>query len=108
MIRKCGHYSIHRAMAMAATARRPAATDPTFRVAAPLKLDVDGLVLEPVPDGETGAIGEPVAAEPEEPEAPAAAPVPVAAGAVPVANPVEPATAEVVRTLVLVQEHSVS
>ena len=80
---------------MAATARRPAATEPTFLVAAPLKLDVDGLVLEPVPDGTTGAIGEPVAAEPE-PAAPApvaATPVPVAAGAVPVANPVEPAVA---------------
>ena len=87
---------IYRAMAMAATARRPAATEPTFLVAAPLKLVVDGLVLEPVPDGLTGAIGDPVAAEPEPPAAappgvPAAAPVPVATGAVPVANPVEPA-----------------
>lgn len=91
---------------MAATARRPAATEPTFLVAAPLKADVDGLVLEPVPDGPAGTIGEPVAAEPEPEPAPpappalaparppvAAAPVPVAAGAVPVANPVEPAVA---------------
>ena len=87
--------SIYKVRAMTATARRPAATEPTFLVAAPLKLEIDGLVVEPVPDGTTGAIGEPVAVEPE--PVPVAAPeaaVPVAAAAVPVASPVEPATAD--------------
>lgn len=101
--------SIYRATAMAATARRPAATEQTFLVAAPLKLDADGLALEPEPEPvlgfTTGAIGEPVAAEPE-PGAPA--PDPVAAGVVPVGNPVDPAAVCKVWTLVLVQEHSVS
>ena len=82
---------------MTATARRPAATEPTFLVAAPLKVDTDGLVLEPVLDGATGAIGEPVAAVPEPEPVPMAAPeaaVPVATATVPVASPVEPATAD--------------
>lgn len=87
---------IHRAIAIPATARSPAATEPAFFVAAPVKLDPD-----PVFDGETGVIGEPEAPpkpgpkpgpEPElEPE-PAA---PVAKGPdapVPVADPVAPAT----------------
>lgn len=80
---------IHRAKAMPATAKSPAATEPTFFVAAPAKVDDVG---DPAPvfDGATGAIGDPVAEElaPE----PVATPVPVATGAVPVANPVEPAT----------------
>ena len=85
-------------MAIAATARRPATTEPTFLFAAPVKLFAvdDGLVLEPVTDA-VGTIGEPVAPAPEAPEAPAAGPtgvVPVATGAVPVAKPVEPATPE--------------
>jgi len=85
-------------MAIAATARRPAATEPTFLVAAPVKLFVedDGLVLEPVADEPaTGAIGEPVAPAPDAPEAPATGPVvPVATGAEPVRKPVEPAKPE--------------
>ena len=91
---------IYKASATAATARRPAATEPTFLVAAPLNVDTEGLVLELVPDGSTGAIGEPVAAEPEPDPVPAAAPeaaVPVAAAPVPVAKPVEPATADDLR-----------
>lgn len=93
---------------MAATPRRPAATETTFLVAAPLKLDVDGLALEPVPDVPGGEMGEPVAPEPDPDPAPepepdpepdpdpdpdpvATTPDPVAT-AVPVANPVEPAT----------------
>ena len=54
----------------------------------------------PVLDGVTGTIGDPVAVAPApEPTPPAAAPVPegeivpVPIGAVPLANPVEPATA---------------
>ena len=91
---------IHSAMAIPATASRPAATDPAFFVAAPVKLGPD-----PVFDGEIGTIGEPEAEpdpdpdpdpdpEPDpKPEAPVAngpdAPVPVP---VAVAKPVAPAT----------------
>ena len=82
----------HRANAIPATASKPAATDPTFLVAAPVKPEPDGFVEDPVVDGATGAIGEPVAAAELEPE-PMLAAVPVATGAVPVAKPVEPATA---------------
>ena len=91
-------------MATPATASSPAATEPTFLVAAPVKLGPD-----PVFDGETGVIGEPEAAPGPEPEPepdpepkpdpklvlepePAA---PVAKGPdapVPVASPVAPAT----------------
>lgn len=91
---------IHRAIAIPATARSPAATEPTFFVAAPVKL-----VPDPVFDGETGVIGEPEAVpdtepepapEPEpEPEPELELPAPVAKGPdapVPVANPVAPAT----------------
>ena len=72
-----------------------------FFVAAPVK---PAAPADPVFDGATGAIGDPVAAAPEpepapEPEAalepcPAldAPEVPVASGAVPVANPVDPET----------------
>ena len=93
---------IYSATAIPATARSPAATEPIFFVAAPVK---PAAPADPVFDGATGAIGDPVAAAPEpepEPEpAPEAAPepfpaieapeVPVAARAVPVANPVDPA-----------------
>ena len=95
-------YDDHRARATPATARRPAATDPTFLVAAPVNLALDGLVAVPVA---AGAMGEPVAAGEEAPGAPGdpglpgeAGEVPVATGAVPVANPVEPATADELRT----------
>lgn len=90
--------SFYRTRAIPATARRPAATDPTFLAAAPWKLLLDGEVPEPVFDGATGAMGEPVAAEPEptpEPGDPDGEDVPVATGAVPVRRPVEPATADV-------------
>ena len=78
--------AVHSATAIAATPKRPAATEPMFFVAAPVNAVDDG---DPAPVfvGTTGAIGEPVAAEPD------AAPVPVATGAVPVMNPVVPATA---------------
>ena len=78
--------AVHSATAIAATPRRPAATEPMFFVAAPVNAVDDG---DPAPVfvGTTGAIGDPVTAEP------LAAPVPVAIGAVPVANPVVPATA---------------
>lgn len=88
-------------MAIPATARRPAATEPTFFVAAPVKVDPGA--PEPVFDGTTGVMGEPVAAAPgldaaaPDPEGatpePGAVAVPVAMGAVPVAKPVEPAIA---------------
>lgn len=88
----------HKAMAIPATARSPAATEPTFFVAAPVKLDLD-----PVFDGETGVIGDPEAVpepepEPEpdpDPELAPEAEAPVAKGPdapVPVAKPVAPAT----------------
>ena len=78
--------AVHSATAIAATPKSPAATEPMFFVAAPVKPEDVG---DPAPVfvGTTGAIGDPVAAEPD------AAPVPVATGAVPVANPVVPATA---------------
>jgi hypothetical protein len=89
---------IHRAAAIPATARRPAATEPMFFVAAPVKVEPGAPA--PVFDGATGTMGDPVAAGPDpEPAPPAAAPepeaaaVPVATGAVPVANPDEPAIA---------------
>ena len=78
--------SVHRATAIAATPKSPAATEPMFFVAAPVKAEDDG-DPEPVFVEETGAIGDPVA------PAPFAAPVPVATGAVPVMKPVVPATA---------------
>ena len=78
--------SVHSATAIAATPKSPAATEPMFFVAAPAKAEDDGNPA-PVFVGTTGAIGDPVAAEP------VAAPVPVAIGAVPVMNPVVPATA---------------
>ena len=78
--------AVYSATAIAATPKRPAATEPMFFVAAPVKAE-DAGDPAPVFVGTTGAIGEPVAAEPD------AAPVPVATGAVPVANPVVPATA---------------
>ena len=72
-----------------------------FLVAVPLKPDTDGLVLELVPDGATGKIGEPVAAEPDPDPGPEPAPlvvpetaVPVLMGAVPVKKPVDPNTAD--------------
>ena len=84
----------HRAMAIPATARSPAATEPTFFVAAPVKLDPD-----PVFDGATGVIGEPEAApdpEPDpDPELEPEPTAPVAKGPdvpVPVAYPVAPTT----------------
>ena len=119
-------------MAIPATTRSPAATEPTFFVAAPVKLDPD-----PVFDGETGVIGEPEA-EPEPEPDPEPDPelelepepaLPVAKGPdapVPVANPVAPATPLVLSigvsrradsqrikvsymtALVFVQEHSLS
>lgn len=100
-IMKC--QATHRAMAIPATARSPAATEPTFFVAAPVKL-----VPDPVFDGETGVIGEPEAAPDPEPTTPEpdpepdpeleldpepAAPVAKEPDAlVPVASPVAPAT----------------
>lgn len=97
--------SIHRAIAIPATAKRPAATEPIFFVAAPVK---PAEPTDPVPDGPTGVMGDPVAPAPEPEPDPEAAPapepepapdppttapdVPVAMGAVPVAKPVEPAT----------------
>lgn len=80
-------------MATAATARSPTATEPTFFVAAPVKVDFD-----PVVDGETGVIGEPEAApDPDDPEPdPDPEPaLPVAKGIdvpVAVANPLAPGT----------------
>ena len=78
--------AVYSATAIAATPKSPAATEPMFFVAAPVNAVDDG---DPAPVfvGATGAIGDPVTAEP------VAAPVPVAIGAVPVTNPVVPATA---------------
>ena len=53
----------HSAIAIPATASRPAATEPTFLVAAPVKLGPD-----PVFDGETGVIGEPEATPEPDPD----------------------------------------
>ena len=91
---------VYRAMAIPATASSPAATEPTFLDAAPVKLGPD-----PVFDGATGVIGEPEATpdpEPDpdpdpdpEPELEPDPATPVAMGpdeAVPVTNPVAPAT----------------
>ena len=50
-------------MAIPATANRQAATEPTFFVAAPVKLGPD-----PVFDGDTGVMGEPEAEPDPEPE----------------------------------------
>ena len=95
---------LYRAIAIPATARSPAATEPIFFVAAPVK---PAAPADPVFDGATGAMGDPVAAAPDpepapEPDAapeglPAPEPeldpeVPVGKGAVPVAKPVEPGT----------------
>ena len=91
---------LYNATAIPATARSPAATEPIFFVAAPVK---PAAPADPVFDGATGAIGEPVAAapDPEPAPEPEAAPepepeldpeVPVGKAAVPVANPVEPGT----------------
>lgn len=86
----------YRARAIPATANRPAATEPTFFVAAPVKVPPDGEDPEPVSPGVAGTMGEPVAAGPEPDPAPGADPdrddVPVATGAVPVRKPVEPET----------------
>lgn len=57
---------IHRATAIPATARSPAATEPMFFVAAPVKPEDPA---DPVFEGATGAIGDPVAAAPK-PELP--------------------------------------
>jgi len=88
---------IHRATAIPATAKSPAATEPILVVAAPVKpADPADLVFE----GATGAIGDPVAAAPKPKLTPEPEPKPalvlepevaVAIGAVPVANPVDPA-----------------
>ena len=78
--------AVHSATAIAASPKSPAATEPMFFVAAPVNAVDDGDPA-PVLVGTTGAIGDPVTAEP------VAAPVPVAIGAVPVTNPVVPATA---------------
>ena len=85
---------VHRAMAIPATANSPAATEPTFLDAAPVKFGPD-----PVFDGATGVIGEPEATpdpDPDpEPELEPDPATPVAMGpdeAVPVTNPVAPAT----------------
>ncbi len=101
MMRKLTGGQDYSARARRATPRRPPAIDPTFLVAAPLKLDTDGLVLEPVPDGATGKIGEPVAAETDPDPGPEPAPfvvaeatVPVLTAAVPVAKPVDPTAGE--------------
>lgn len=87
-------------MATPATTSSPTATEPTFLVAAPVKLGPD-----PVFDGETGVIGDPEAApDPEPKPGPDPDPklvlepepaTPVAKGPdapVPVASPVAPAT----------------
>ena len=84
---KIEYQPVHSATAIAATPKSPAATEPMFFVAAPVKAEDDDGDPEPVFVGETGAIGDPVA------PAPVAAPVPVATGAVPVRKPVVPATA---------------
>lgn len=92
------HQPLHRARATPATARRPAATEPTFLVAAPVKPAGE---LDPVFDGPTGTIGEPVEPAPPTPEPEPGDPgdpgkpapvVPVAMGAVPTAKPVDPGT----------------
>jgi len=91
---------IYRATAIPATARSPAATEPIFFVAAPVK---PADPADPVLEGATGVIGEPVAATPapepapepdpeREPELALAPEVPIGIGAVTVANPVDPAT----------------
>jgi len=67
---------------------------------------------DPVFDGATGTIGDPVATalEPDPTPEPVATPeliaVPVAMGAVPVANPVEPATPVELMAAVLVHEQT--
>ncbi len=66
-------------MAIPATASNPAATEPTFFVAAPVKLDPD-----PVFDGATGVIGEPEATPDPKPD-PEADPEPELEPAAPVA-----------------------
>lgn len=104
-------HMVHKATAIPATAIRPAATEPKFFVAAPVK---PAEPADPVFDGVAGAMGDPVAAAPEPDPAPAtpepvAAPdVPVAIGAVPVANPVDPATPVELIAAVLVQEQTSS
>lgn len=99
-------------MAIPATASSPAATEPTFLDAAPVKLGPD-----PVFDGATGVIGEPEATpdpdpDPDpEPEFEPDPTKPVGMGpdeAVPVTNPVAPATPLVTIAVVFVHEHSLS
>lgn len=81
---------IHRATAIPATASSPAATEPMLFVAAPVK---PGDPADPVFEGATSAIGDPVAVAPKPELALTLEPqVPVAIGAVPVANPVDTAT----------------
>ena len=105
---------VQRASAIPATARSPAATDPMFFDAAPVKLPDPEPEPEPDPvlEGVTGAIGDPVAPAPEPEPAPEPGaeeePVPVATGAVPVAKPVEPAIAVELMAVVFVHPHSVS
>ena len=86
----------HSATAIPATARSPAATEPKFFVAAPVN---PAAPAEPVFDGETGVMGDPVADAPESEPAPEeatepaeASGVPRAIGLVPVAKPVDPTT----------------
>lgn len=88
-------------MAIPATAKRPAATEPMFFVAAPVKVEPGAPA--PVLDGAKGVMGDPVGVLLEPPVAapdPEEAAVPVATGAVPVANPVEPAIAVELRTTI--------
>lgn len=106
--------SIHRATAIPATAKSPAATEPMLVVAAPVKpADPADFAFE----GATGAIGDPVAAAPKPALAPEPEPklalafepeVAVAIGAVPFANPVDPAAMVELSALVLVHEQTVS
>lgn len=86
----------YRATAIPATARRPTATEPTFLLAPPVKPEDDVPADNPVLDGATGVIGEPVAltldtAVPT--TVPTAVPT-VVPTAVAVAKPVEPATTD--------------
>ncbi len=90
-------YILHRASARPKTATAAAANEPTVLVAAP----VNGAL--PGPLGEVGVIGEPVAPGPD-PAPPEGEPAPVGAGAaVPVANPVEPATPDELHSRVSIE-----
>lgn len=85
-------------------ARAAAANDPTVLLALPVNGALPPAL--PVPMGADGLIGEPVAPGPD-PAPPDGEPVPVGLGAaVPVANPVEPATTDELQSAVSIEVDS--